>query len=469
MFITMPITHFKLNENKLTINKTVVEYEEISEDAREILESLISKGAYGSALLTLNMFYNVKSINESDYTQEDYSIYLGECNKLMEECVSETEAHNFRPLINLGGLEIMEGNDCIARGKGDKLLIEDFRKYKLDESDNRYTGNSHADEVVFDFSQTERDIESFTKALNEISRMEYDNEIDKDTYDKCIKRIQELFKNKNMSIDEVEKLNESDDSHVSLEHLKEIKDYIEAIITEMEKRGMSEAACRYMMPHVDCLSIAGKGYICLTDDIYYGTDDFFEELMEECEGTQCSDIAEKKDQEVGKLQKAPKKKRNIIEEALSVPKNHKFKGFMKNESGMYTRGNFVLINENGTIKAVNKNKLKEEVGPYNQSFEVGSKLDLLLSELQTGLHEGLNALGYDEEFMKDFCKIEAQDDEDDNNYMRIYFLAELDYEEGENVTYYHLDPIIKKYDKDSYFEAETSGRWIALVNKKCLK
>ena len=43
------------------------------------------------------------------------------------------------------------------------------------------------------------------------------------------------------------------------------------------------------------------------------------------------------------------------------------------------------------------------------------------------------------------------------------------WEEGENVTYYHLDPIIKKYDKDSYFEAETSGRWIALVNKKCLK
>ena len=72
MFITMPIKRFKLEVNKVTINESVVEYEDISDDSREILESLISKGAYGSALLTLNKFYNVKSINEFDYTQEEY-------------------------------------------------------------------------------------------------------------------------------------------------------------------------------------------------------------------------------------------------------------------------------------------------------------------------------------------------------------------------------------------------------------
>lgn len=207
MFITLPIKDFKLNNNKVFINETVVEYEPISDDNREILESLISKGAYGSALLTLNKFYNVKNINESKCTHSDYINYLTECNNLMKECVSETDAHNFRPLINLDGFEIMENADHIARGKGNKLLIEDFR------------------------------------------------------------------------------------------------------------------------------------------------------LVEESEGTQCSDIAEKKDQNVGGLQK-PKKIKKHITEMFKIPKNHGFRGFRLDECGHYTRGNYILINENGTIKAINKKYLK---------------------------------------------------------------------------------------------------------------
>ena len=50
MFITMPIKSFKLDGNKVKVNESVIEYEDISADTREILESLISKGAYGSAL-----------------------------------------------------------------------------------------------------------------------------------------------------------------------------------------------------------------------------------------------------------------------------------------------------------------------------------------------------------------------------------------------------------------------------------
>ena len=75
--ITKPIKIFKLKGNKVYINENVIEYENISDETREILESLISKGAYGSALLTLNMFYNVKTINEAAYTQEQYLSYLG--------------------------------------------------------------------------------------------------------------------------------------------------------------------------------------------------------------------------------------------------------------------------------------------------------------------------------------------------------------------------------------------------------
>lgn len=209
MKINLPINKFKFEDNKVFINDLIVEYEAVSEDTQEILESLISKGAYGTALLTLNMFYNVKSINEAAVTQKDYLSYLGECNKLLDEkeCLVEgDEALKYKPLINLNGLEIMESDNNIARGKGSRLVVEDFR------------------------------------------------------------------------------------------------------------------------------------------------------LKEEAEGTQCSDIAEKKDQSVGSLKKAKKPKKFIVKEN-NVPRNHGFKGFMMDESGMYTRGNYVLIKEGKEIKAVRKNNL----------------------------------------------------------------------------------------------------------------
>jgi hypothetical protein len=172
----------------------------------------------------------------------------------MKECVTETEAHNFRPLLNLKGLEIMESADHIARGKGNKLLVEDFR------------------------------------VLNEQSDwMEFQN------------RAEQLY--------------------------------------EDAKNEMS------------------------TDDFYSFCDAvvsiFNTEVMEEeCEGTQCSDIAEKKDQEVGSLQR-PKKENHFVE-MYKIPKNHGFKGFRLDEYGRYTRGKYILINEDGKIRAVNKNKLEDE-------------------------------------------------------------------------------------------------------------
>ena len=471
MFITMPIKSFKLDGNKVKVNESVIEYEDISADTREILESLISKGAYGSALLTLNMFYNVKSINESDYTQEDYERYLGECNNLMEECVVETEARDFRPLINLKGLEIMESADHIARGKGNKLLIEDFRNlktlkeqditmnedpdegwgedvedlttdffdfvdrvdyeiknarrgsyadigtsiddlaqafsniadmatelsetfsnaevnYSSDEDMNesakvkeRPTGNSRADEIVFEFSQTERDTETFTKALNEISRMEFDNKIDKDKYDECIKKIQDLFVHKDKSIDD---------------------------------------------------------------------------LKEEVEGTQCSDIAEKKDQEVGSLQK-PKKPIKHFTEMFNVPKNHGFRGFRLNEQGHYVRGKYILINEDGSIKAVNKNKLnetiankslktKDEYGNIVLDYEYAEKL---MFQVVQALNEKFKDYGYEFDFRieEDTLKLF-----DTNEY--------FDYEDN---NYENVEQVVKQVIGDNHIYLEPENRVIMTI------
>lgn len=371
MFITMPIKSFKLDGNKVFINESVIEYEPISDDSREILESLISKGAYGSALLTLNMFYNVKSINESEYTQEDYTTYLGECNKLMEVNTIETEARNFRPLVNLNGLEIMESADHIARGKGNKLLIEDFR---LNEDSDSYTGNSHADEIIFDFSQTERDVDTFTKSLNEISRMEYDNQIDKDKYDECIKKLQDLFVHKDKSVDD---------------------------------------------------------------------------LKEECEGTQCSDIAEKKDQEVGSLQK-PKKPKKHFNEMFKVPKNHGFKGFRLDENGHYIRGNYVLINEDGFIKAVNKKLLEDNYGRYGELILSQEQANTRAQELCTALNTKLNQYVEDDPLYEFSYRLEE-------DMVKIFDTNEcFDYESKE-YTSGELDKIVQKYfGPMAYLEPENS-------------
>lgn len=371
MFITMPIKSFKLDGNKVLINESVIEYEPISDDSREILESLISKGAYGSALLTLNMFYNVKSINESEYTQEDYATYLGECNKLMEVNTIETEARNFRPLVNLNGLEIMESADHIARGKGNKLLIEDFR---LNKDSDGYTGNSRADEIVFEFSESERDVIAFTKALNEISRMEYDNQISKDKYDECIGKIQYLFVNENNSIDD---------------------------------------------------------------------------LKEEVEGTQCSDIAEKKDQEVGSLQK-PKKPKKHFNEMFKIPRNHGFKGFRLDENGHYIRGNYVLINEDGSIKAVNKKLLEDNYGRYGELILSSEQANTRAQELCTALNTKLNQYVEDDPLYKFSYRIEE-------DVVKIFDTNEcFDYESKE-YTSGELDKIVQKYfGPMAYLEPEYS-------------
>ena len=378
MFITMPIKSFKLDGNKVLINESVIEYEPISDDSREILESLISKGAYGSALLTLNMFYNVKSINESEYTQEDYATYLGECNKLMEVNTIETEARNFRPLVNLNGLEIMESADHIARGKGNKLLIEDFR---LNEDSDGYTGNSRADEIIFDFSQTERDVDTFTKSLNEISRMEYDNQIDKDKYDECIKKLQDLFVHKDKSVDD---------------------------------------------------------------------------LKEEAEGTQCSDIAEKKDQEVGSLQK-PKKPKKHFNEMFKIPRNHGFKGFRLDENGHYIRGNYVLINEDGSIKAVNKNKLNETIvskdlktkDEYGNTVLDYNYAEKLMFQVIRTLNEKFKDYDYDFDFRieEDTLKLF-----DTNEY--------FDYEDS---NYEKVEQVVKQVIGDNHIYLEPENRVIMTI------
>jgi hypothetical protein len=433
MKINLPINNFKLVGNKVFVNDLIVEYEDISEDTREILESLISKGAYGSALLTLNMFYNVKAFNESEYSNEDYLSYLGECNKLLKECVVEIdEAHNFKPLINLNGLEIMENAENIARGKGDKMLLEDFRTGEL--LQEKYLKTAKYGSPVWHTYKINDNVYEFRCAYwetrggwghNVILSLNYDqlSEVDVRYYN----RTWEMWEFQTAMLNACSKAMKT---HKELEaELKQVYDQIQegsrgesavmqrTTISESDE-GPKYAPLEKRKPHRvfvpgdrvkikelknpswktdDYVDYYNKNYLgksgTIKSDNYVGTlhqfkvdldepfegtrgyldsgpvvteDDIdFEDLNEEAEGTQVSDIAEKKDQEVGSLQK-PKKPKKLIDkseaimkEMKDVPRNHGFKGFMLDESGFYARGNYVLIKEGKTIKAINRKSFEK--------------------------------------------------------------------------------------------------------------
>ncbi len=291
--INLPIKRFKLKENKVIINNLVVEYEDISEDNREILESLISKGAYGSALLTLNSFYNVKKINEAKCNHSEYLSYLKECNNLMKECVVETDkAHDFRPLINLNGFEIMESADHIARGKGDRLLVEDFR---LKEAEG-------------------------TQCSDIAGRK-----------DQSVGRLQKPKKKRKRKF------------------IKEGTN-TSSVFTSFRPSGQSDGLLGRLWFNIgDKVETIDLFYTDGEYSLVYGTfvPDYIKEFVNNYGG-----YPKFVEDAVSYFKNYNKSK--IDESCFNVPRNHGFKGFMMDESGLYTRGNYVLIKEGKTIKAVNK-------------------------------------------------------------------------------------------------------------------
>ena len=62
MFITKPIAKFEYKDNTLTINESAFKFNK-SVDDLELIESLISKGAYASALLYLNKIISLPELN----------------------------------------------------------------------------------------------------------------------------------------------------------------------------------------------------------------------------------------------------------------------------------------------------------------------------------------------------------------------------------------------------------------------
>ena len=81
------------------------------------------------------------------------------------------------------------------------------------------------DKVLEDFKNSDGSKENFEKALNKISEMEYNNEINPDEYKESISKIQKEYVEKNRKANEpIEKRLEKQNRYTESESIKEIKD-----------------------------------------------------------------------------------------------------------------------------------------------------------------------------------------------------------------------------------------------------
>lgn len=287
MFIKMPIETFKYSNDILNINNKVFKFKHCDLD-EEVINTLVSKGAYATTLLYLNNKTVLESIDNKTIDKDMFKSYLQECKNLLKENVFTKEVSNLKPLTSIGKLEILEDNEHIFRGKS-SFLVEDFRsKEKI----NEVAVNEEliAMDVFNNFMSSDKSFESCMKCLNKLSELEYNNVISTDLYKKY-----------------------SD------------------IIIKQRANNREDAEDK---PKVRELT------------------------KEEAEGTQTTDVAPKVDQELN-LVKSPKMKHIHESSLFSVKFENKFKGFVLDEEGRYTRGDYVLINECGKIKAIHKSKLNE--------------------------------------------------------------------------------------------------------------
>lgn len=365
MFIPKPIDKIDFNKNVLKINETTtIKFNKCDLDV-ELIESLISKGAYASTLLYLNSKCLVENINGEILTKDSYSNYLQECKDLLKENVYETTASGFRQLCNINGLEVLENNKFVARGKT-KLYVENFKEeYFPDLVMN----------IISEFNDSEMSRDDYMNALNKISELEWENKISTDDYDRANKKLNKIYidsRNK-----DVEPVNES------CEECDECLDIVDVIHETFDKLTDEESVKSLLQSlNNEVKSLADK-YNVVLDEI------------NECEGTQTTDIAPKLDQEVGRLVKPPKQDDLKEEYDFNVGFNHKFKGFILTEQGRYERGNFVLVKEGEQIKAIHKSKLNESrTNSYGDILLTHEEAESKLKKLCSILNKKFSEYGF---------------------------------------------------------------------------
>lgn len=106
--------------------------------------------------------------------------------------------------------------------------------------------------------------------------------------------------------------------------------------------------------------------------------------------------------------------------------------------------------------ALELKELTEDIEPDEKATVAGR-----IREAATGVLVG--KLGYEEDFVDNYMTIDV-DDTDENTHIKVEVRAEVDYDELMTLGQ-ALDPIVREYDKNAYFEPVTSGIMSAYIRK----
>lgn len=292
-------TILNINENQS------VAYRHTNESDNNVLVDLLHCHAYGTALLYLNENYELEVgkfndiFTESNNTVEDY---YSDCEELLTKNVKIVEEAGI-PLININGYQIFEGDGYILRGNGKKKIMESFNEdvTKPDEIENL------AGRLV-----------DFAKGYDP-----YD-------FDDQYNSEEEAFESFKAQLLDSKKL-------------AGIISYIEGILNDFDEETAKDD---FTVEAFDLLKALKE---------LQGNN-----INEDAEGTQTTDIAPKVDQELG-LEKPKKKYYDILLSDISESLDILNKGFLKNSKGQYQRGNYILVKEGAKYLAIHKDKLKEDI------------------------------------------------------------------------------------------------------------
>lgn len=167
----------------------------------------------------LTEFDELEIEQQEHYPGSDIDHFIVRGNKHIPVRKGETDDEVLRKLSYLGNLQYTEPTDeekasgkyiselysannvtplCGVKWVKNPDYVEPENK-QLGESEE---GNNNADRIVREFTKSKRDKETYKKALNLISQLEWENHIDREKYDECIKALQDLFNKRNRSIKE---------------------------------------------------------------------------------------------------------------------------------------------------------------------------------------------------------------------------------------------------------------------------
>ena len=289
----------------LNINNDLeINYNKTSQSNDNIALDLIESYGYATALLYLNEFYTLipKNINVTDFYDDcENLLYMN--TKIIEE--------SGIPITSIYGYNIFDSDKGILRGNGPKKILENFGDYKvLTKSQYLNLAKKYGDKINdYDFK--------FDKGKYWIRTIDYNSLLD--------------------STADIDSKTESESNKES------------CIMCGTDNLN-------------GCYYVKGKP-ICDACGKKYNIDEIKEKISEvkteseSSEGTQCSDIATKVDQNFGNSKK--KYYDLLLSDITENESNIINRGFIKNAKGQYQRGNYILVKEGNKYLAIDKNKLKE--------------------------------------------------------------------------------------------------------------